>query len=326
MTTMHAWVLDAPGGPEAFHLRERPVPEPGTGQVLIRVRAFGLNRSEWFTRNGDSPAVKLPRVLGIECVGAVESAPGGQFESGQRVAAMMGGMGREFDGSYAEFTCVPAANVFPIETSLGWAELGALPEMLQTTHGSLHVGLGAKPGDTILIRGGTSSIGLATLALAKASRMGVVTTTRSETKRQYLLAAGADEAFVDSGVLVDEIRRQFPRGVDHVLELIGATTLLDSMQCVRPGGVVCMTGILGGSWELDSFRPMDQIPSGVRLTSYSGGADDITVQVLQRYVKLVETGELAVQNGPIWSFEQLREAHATMDSNTAGGKMVVVVP
>ena len=180
MSTMRAWILDAPGGPEAFHLRERPVPEPVAGQVLIRVSAFGLNRSEWFTRIGDSPSVKLPRVLGIECVGEVESAPGGEYEKGQRVATMMGGMGREFDGSYAEFTCVPAANVFAIETSLDWADLGRLPEMLQTAHGSLHVGLGAQPGETILIRGGTSSIGLATLALAKASSIGVVTTTRSE--------------------------------------------------------------------------------------------------------------------------------------------------
>ena len=326
MSTMRAWILDAPGGPEAFHLRERPVPEPVAGQVLIRVSAFGLNRSEWFTRIGDSPSVKLPRVLGIECVGEVESAPGGEYEKGQRVATMMGGMGREFDGSYAEFTCVPAANVFAIETSLDWADLGRLPEMLQTAHGSLHVGLGAQPGETILIRGGTSSIGLATLALAKASSIGVVTTTRSEGKRESLLAAGADEVVVDSGVLVDDIRRHYPGGVDHVLELIGATTLLDSMQCVRPGGVVCMTGILGGSWELERFRPMEHIPAAVRLTCYSGAAGDITVEELQRYVKLVETGELAVQGGPVWGFEQLREAHATMDANTAGGKMVVVVP
>ncbi|MDA1280691.1 MAG: zinc-binding alcohol dehydrogenase family protein [Chloroflexi bacterium] len=326
MITMRAWVLDAPGGPEAFHFRELPVPEPVAGQVLIRIRAFGLNRSEWFTRIGDSPDVKLPRVLGIECVGEVEAAPGGEYDKGQRVAAMMGGMGREFDGSYAEFTCVPATNLFPIDTSLGWAELGALPEMLQTTHGSLHTGLGAQAGDTILIRGGTSSIGLATLALAKASGIGVVTTTRSEKKRESLLAAGADEVFVDSGVLVDEVRRHYPEGVDHALDLIGATTLLDSMQCVRPGGVVCMTGILGGSWELENFRPMEHIPSGVRLTCYSGGAADITVEELRRYVKLVETGELTVQNGPVWEFEQLRDAHATMDANTAGGKMVVVVP
>ncbi len=325
MTSMRAWVLDAPGGADAFELRDLPVPEPTEGQVLIRVCAFGLNRSEWFTRIGDSPDVKFPRVLGIECVGEVMSAPGSEYAPGQTVAAMMGGMGRQFDGSYAEFTCVPAANVFPLETSLDWVKLGALPEMLQTTNGSLHAGLEAKQGDTILIRGGTSSIGLATLALAKASGMTVLTTTRSDSKRESLLAAGADEVFVDSGSLVDEVHRQFPEGVDHVLELIGATTLLDSLQCVRPGGVVCMTGILGGAWELERFRPMEQIPAGVRLTSYSGGAEDITPDELQRYVKLVESGELALQTGPTWQFEQLPKAHETMDANTAGGKMVVVM-
>ncbi|TFH26887.1 MAG: NADPH:quinone reductase, partial [Myxococcales bacterium] len=141
---MKAWRLHEPGGPGAFVLEDLPTPEPEPGRVLIKVRAFGLNRSEWFTRIGESPTVKLPRVLGIECVGTVVSAPGGELEKGQRVAAMMGGMGREFDGSYAEYTSVPAANVFPLETELPWDVVGALPEMLQTCHGSLHTGLGVE--------------------------------------------------------------------------------------------------------------------------------------------------------------------------------------
>ena len=126
---MRAWILRQPGGPEAFELTDIPRPEPQPGHVLIEVRAFGLNRSEWFTRIGESPTVQLPRVLGIECVGTVVRAPGGELEEGQRVAAMMGGMGREFDGSYAEYTSVPAANVFPLETELPWDVVGALPEM-----------------------------------------------------------------------------------------------------------------------------------------------------------------------------------------------------
>lgn len=322
---MKAWRLYTPGGPEAFVLEELPPPEPREGRVLIEVRAFGLNRSEWFTRIGASPSVQLPRVLGIECVGTVVAAPGCDLHEGQRVAAMMGGMGREFDGSYAQFTSVPVTNVFPLQTDLPWDELGALPEMLQTVHGSLHTGLGADEGETLLIRGGTSSIGLTTLAMAKANGLRVISTSRSESKFELLRRAGADEVVVDSGELAATIRESHPAGVDHVLELIGATTLLDSLQCVRPGGVVCMTGILGGQWELPAFRPMDQIPTGVRLTSYSGGASDISREQLQRYVSMVERGELSIHRGPTWTFDQLPLAHQAMDENQANGKMVVVV-
>ncbi len=321
---MHAWRLHHPGGPEAFVLEELPTPSPKEGEVLIRIRAFGLNRSEWFTRNGDSPSVKLPRVLGIECVGTVIEAPGTPFQPGQTVAALMGGMGRRFDGSYAEVTRVPASIVFPLQTTLPWEVLGALPEMLQTVHGSLHTGLGVQPGETLLIRGGTSSIGLTTLALAKHAGLTVWSTSRSEAKADMLRQAGADEVLIDDGELASKVRALRPGGVDRVLELIGATTLLDSLRCARPGGVVCQTGILGGAWVLDRFEPMTDIPSGVRLTAYSGGAGDITAEALQDYVDMVQRGELTLQLGPVWRFEQLREAHEAMDANMAGGKMVVV--
>lgn len=322
---MKAWRLHQPGGPDAFVLEDIPRPEPAAGEVLIEVRAFGLNRSEWFTRIGESPSVKLPRVLGIECVGTVVADPSGELAAGQCVAAMMGGMGRQFDGSYAEYTRVPSSSVFPLQTDLPWEVLGALPEMLQTCHGSLHTGLEVQTGETLLIRGGTSSIGLASLAMAKRAGLEVISTSRSEAKAAVLHAAGADEVVIDAGNVAERVRALRPQGVDRVLELIGATTLLDSLQCARPGGVVCMTGILGGQWELPSFRPMDQIPTAVRLTSYSGGAGDIAREQLQKYVSMVEGGQLEIPRGPMWSFDQLPVAHQAMDENRANGKMVVVV-
>ena len=164
---MRAVVLDAPGPPAALRIRELPVPEPRPGWLLIRVKPFGINRSELHTRLGMAKGVTFPRVLGIEATGVVAAAPGGEVEEGRQVAALMGGMGRTFDGGYAEFTCVPATQVIPFRSELDWATLGAVPEMLQTAHGSLTVGLDAQPGQTLLIRGGTSSIGLATAILAK---------------------------------------------------------------------------------------------------------------------------------------------------------------
>ncbi|MEZ4224745.1 MAG: zinc-binding alcohol dehydrogenase family protein [Polyangiaceae bacterium] len=322
---MKAWRLHTPGGPESFVLEDIPTPKPAEGQVLIEVRAFGLNRSEFFTRVGQSPGVKFPRVLGIECVGTVATDPSGEFAEGQRVAAMMGGMGREFDGSYAEFTQVPSSSVFPLDTQLPWEVLGALPEMLQTCHGSLHAGLAVQPGETLLIRGGTSSIGLATLAMAKLAGLKVISTCRSETKVPLLEASGADEVVLDDGTIAERVRSSNPEGVDRVLELVGTTTLLDSLQCARAGGVVCMTGILGGQWQLASFSPMTDIPTAVRLTAYSGGAGDITPKQLQHYVSMVEQGQLDIRRGPVWTFEQLPQAHRAMDENRANGKMVVVV-
>ncbi len=325
LETMNAYVLETVGGPDALVAQVRPRPTARDGHVLIAVRAFGLNRSEWFTRRGDSPSVVLPRILGIEAVGQVVDAPGTDFRPGQTVAAMMGGMGRDFDGSYAEYTLVPASNVFALETSLPWETLAALPEMLQTTHGSLYHALEIDRADNLLIRGGTSSVGYAALALAKAAGLSVTSTSRSKAKESQLREAGADHVLIDDGRLADQARALRPGGYDRVLELIGATTLLDSLAATRRGGIVCMTGILGGSWALPDFHPMGDIPTAVKLTSYSGESSDITTAQLQHYVTQVQTGALALRTGPVFPFAELVDAHRLMDANKSGGKIVIRV-
>ena len=320
---MKAWIIQKAGGPEQFQLEDIEIPSHRSGWALIRIRAFGLNRSEWFTRIGDSPTVRFPRVLGIECVGEIVDAGGLDLKPGTTVAAIMGGMGRDFDGSYAEYTLVPHECVFAIRTQLAWVKLAALPEMLQTTHGSLHAGLEINHAESLLIRGGTSSIGMAALALAKHAGLIVGTTTRGPGKIDELKAAGADEVWIDNGEISQKINEERTKPYDRVLELIGATTLLDSLRCVGRGGIVCMTGILGGKWVLDDFHPMGDVPTAVKLTSYSGEAADLTPQQLQDYIDLVEEGELEVKTGPVFEFEELVAAHKLMDANQAGGKIVV---
>jgi len=321
---MKAWIIREPGGPEQFVLEEIDAPKARSGWTLIRIRAFGLNRSEWFTRNGDSPSVRFPRILGIECVGELVDSGGMNLEPGTTVAAIMGGMGREFDGSYAEYTLVPNTCVFPVETGMPWDRLAALPEMLQTTHGSLHEGLEIDRAESILIRGGTSSIGMAALALAKKEGLRVGTTTRNPTKVNNLKEAGADEVWIDNGKIHEQIEESIFGLYDRVLELIGTTTLLDSLRCVRKGGIVCMTGILGGKWTLDDFHPMGDIPTAVKLTSYSGEASDLSKDQLEEYLRLIEEGKLVVETGPVFEFEELIQAHKLMDTNQAGGKIVVL--
>ena len=248
---------------------------------------------------------------------------GGDLQPGQAVAAMMGGMGRQFDGSYAEFVLVPRANVFPLQTGLEWGVLGALPEMLQTVHGSLYTGLEIDRARTLLVRGATSSIGFATIALARSEGLEITATTRHAGKSDELLAAGATHVVVDTGSIAESIRAIYPDGIDRVLELVGTTTLLDSLKAARRGGIVCMTGILGGQWTLPEFHPMGDVPTGVKLTSYSGEASDISAEQLQRYVSLVESGELVLKTGPRFGFDRLQEAHELMDSNRANGKIVI---
>jgi NADPH:quinone reductase len=321
--TMRAVVLDGPGPPEALVIRDLPVPDPAVGWVLIRVRAFGLNRSELHTRLGLAQGVTFPRVPGIEAVGVVAKCPGGEFAPGQQVATLMGGMGRVFDGGYAEYTCVPAAQVIPFRSDLDWAVLGAVPEMLQTAYGSLAVGLDAQPGQSILVRGGTSSVGMATAVLARQRGMTVLATTRNPAKSAALTGVGVDHVLIDDGNVARQVRQLFPDGADAALELIGTPTLPDTLRSVRVHGVVCFTGMLSNQWTVHDFYPIEYLPRGVRLTAYGGEAADLPPRLLQDFLDSVAAGMAVVPIGRVYRFDEIVEAHRAMEEDQVSGKLVV---
>lgn len=320
---MRAVVLQGPGPPSALRIREVPIPVPGPGWVLIAVKAFGLNRSELQSRLGLAEGMSWPRILGIEATGVVEACPGGEFLPGQQVAALMGGMGRAFDGGYVEHTCVPASQVVPFTSSLDWPTLGAIPEMLQTANGSLEVGLDAQRGQTLLVRGGTSSVGMATAVLAKRIGMTVLSTTRNPAKSDALVSVGVDHVIIDGGTVAGKVREIVPSGVDSALELIGTPTLPDTLRSTRVHGVVCFTGMLSDQWTVKDFYPIDYLPRGVRLTAYGGEAADLPAQVLQGFIDLVEAGRVRVPIGHVYRLDQIVEAHEAMEAGTMSGKLVV---
>lgn len=254
----------------------------------------------------------------------VVAAPAGEFEPGAKVVTMMGGMGRVFDGGYAEYVVVPASQVISFRSELPWHQLGAVPEMLQTAYGSLAVGVQPEPGDALLIRGGTSSIGLALIVLSKLRGLTVYATTRREQARAQLEQLGADQVLIDHGAIADQLRAIAPEGVDGAVELVGVNTLHDTLRAVRPGGTVCFTGMLSDQWTISEFYPMDWLPNGVRLTAYSGEASDLTPDVLQEFLDAVAAGRATIPVGRVYQLRQIVEAHRDMEAGTVGGKGVVL--
>lgn len=325
---MRAVVLSESGGFDKLVIKDVPVPRPQPGWVRIRVKALGVNESEVTSRKGlSSPDFTMPRVLGIECVGVVDEAPkGSDLKPGQKVATLMGGMGRSFDGAYAEYTVVPISQVIPFETNLPWDVVGALPEMFQTAYGSLTKGLALRGNESLLIRGGTSTVGLSASTIAKEMGAVVIATTRRADRVEMLRDLGVDHVVVDRGTIAGSVRAIFPEGVDAALELVGGRTLQDTLQATRVHGTVCFTGALSDEWVIPAFSPLGYIPFGVRLTAYGGEAADLPADVFNRQLQAIADGRMKVSVAKVYrGLEGVREAQAALEAGTAPGKHVVVL-
>ncbi|HEY3086929.1 MAG TPA: zinc-binding dehydrogenase [Jatrophihabitantaceae bacterium] len=322
-TTMRAAVCVRAGGPEVLEIRALPVPAVREGWSVVQVKGAGLNRSELRTRQGHSPSVTFPRVLGIECVGIVAASTDPRVPDGTTVAAVMGEMGREFDGGYAEYALLPNSLLMPISTTLPWEILAALPETYLTALGSLDA-LGVVPGSRLLIRGGTSSVGMAAVSIASGHDVEIAATTRRPDRTDALTAAGVDHVLVDDGAsLAASLHTVWPESPDYVLDLVGASTAVSSLHLVRPGGTVCVSGSLSG-WLIPEFEPIAMIPSGTKLTAFHSDSVKGSAGLLQRVVREVEAGVYRPNLDRVFGLDDIVAAHRYMENNQGTGKLVVV--
>ncbi|MFE4604508.1 zinc-binding dehydrogenase [Kitasatospora indigofera] len=325
---MKAIVISAYGGPEMLHVTELPDPVPGPGEVLIRVKAFGLNHAEAYMRAGAWGEVAA--VPGIECAGLVEADPSGRLATGTRVVAILGGMGRTRNGSYAELVTVPATNVAAVHSRLGWAELAAVPEVYATAWNGLFGNLGLRPGELVLVRGATSSLGQAAVDLAVTHGASVLATTRNPAHVPLLEQLGAEQVLIDDGHLAAQVHRD-GHIVDAVFDLVGNNALRDSLAAVGPRGRVCQLGFLGGFEPVHEFNPITDLPSGVQLSFFGSafvlGSPEfpLTDVPLDEIYARVESGASAA--GPVRTFRfgEIVEAYRVLEAGTALGKMTVTV-
>jgi NADPH:quinone reductase-like Zn-dependent oxidoreductase len=324
---MRAVVIKEYGGPEVLALEERPEPKAKPGHVIIDVKAFGLNRAETYMRSGAWGDVA--EITGIECVGVVKSDASGQFAPGQKVAALMGGMGRLINGSYAEATQIAATNVVPLTSELSWEDLAAISESYATAWSAVCGNLGISPGQTLVVRGATSALGQAAINIATEMGVHVIATTRNAKRRPALEALGASEVLLESTELSKGVREQHPKGVDAVLDIIGNSTVLDSLAMARRSGRVCLVGLLDHVESLRNFKPLFQMPHfGVHFSafvSWSFGTPECPLSDIpfQTIVDRAASGAYKAKPVRVFRFEEIRQAHRLLEANEAGGKVVV---
>lgn len=317
MAQMKAAVIYQAGGPEQLKVEMVQKPEVKPGWSLVKVKGFGINHSEIFTRKGESPSVKFPRILGIECVGLVEESTSPSLVPGQKVVSFMGDMGRAYDGGYAEYCLLPNDNIFPIDSNLSWPEIAAIPETYYTAFMSLK-NLRVNANDKVLVRGATSGVGIAFLKLlrGKYPKIYCAGTSRSEKKRAMLEEAGFDEVIIDQDNVL-----QTEKSFDRILDLIGPAAMLDTFKHINKQGIICITGLLGNKWSFD-FEPLEQLPNSTYLTiANSGDRNHDDVQDLFAYI---EQYHVNVQPEKVFSLDEIQDAHRYLESSKSFGKVVVI--
>jgi NADPH2:quinone reductase len=329
---MKAIVVESFGSPSNLIVKNVPKPVPQPGFVLIHIKAFGLNHAEMHMRRGEW--VESMPIIGIECVGIVEACPGREYEMGTAVSALMGGLGRTLNGSYAEYTIAPAGNVVSLSSSeeqlpLPWDQLAAIPESYATAWTCLFRNLEVREGQTLLVRGSTSALGRAAVNLAVSRKVRVVATTRTPDHHTELVRMGAEMIEEEGPGLPERMNLSDDGKFDAVLDLVGNSTLLESLTLVRRGGRLCLAGWLGGLEPIQDFNPLLQMASGIHFSFFGSfvfgdKAFPLSDVPLRDIVQMVADGKFEAKPSKVFKFGEIQEAHRVMEANKANGKMVAL--
>ena len=320
---MKAVVLEKTCKAKDLKVSQIAIPKVEKDKVLVKVKGFGINRSEIILRDheADEDYITLPRVPGIECIGEIADPSNSSFEKGDIVACLMGGMGRTFNGSYEEYALIPIKNTFKIQDatleSLSLEEIISIPETYFTAFGSLYECLDLKSTDTLFIRGGTSALGISAIQLAKATGSRIIATSRNEEGIEKLNGLDIDKAIIDDGEIGEKVLKTCPEGVEKILDLIGPSHMKDTMNALKFRGILCVTGILGGVEYIENFDPITDVPNGKYLTGFFSNYP--TQKMFEFIIKNEIKPDIAVVFNDL---EDIPKAHMLMESNKAQGKII----
>ena len=326
---MRAFVVHHPGGPEALELEEVPDPAPRDGWVLIDVRAIGLNRAEAIVRSGGfGDSVHFPRITGIECVGVVADGGGTDLKPGETVAAVMGGMGIGFDGSYADHVLMPRSNVLPLTTDLEWAELGAIPETFLTAFGCLEMVDALDVPARVLMRPGASALGLAVAQIVADLGGETIGVTRSVGKRDAMLAGGMTHVLVSDGPVAADVASIWPDGPTAVIDAVGSNaSLTDDLAMLGDTRRLCIAGTLADNYGTASTDETASMLERPNVSFYSSDAihSDTDTGKLQAIVDKVAQRSYSVNIAETVDFGKMIEVHRNMEANAYAGKVVAIL-
>lgn len=324
---MRAIIVTKPGGPEILEEQSRPLPEPGLGQIRVRIHASALNRADLLQRRGAyaPPPGASPDIPGLEYAGEVDAVgpETSLWAAGSRVMGITGG------GGHAEYLCVHEREAIPVPSALSWEDAAAIPEVFLTAYDALVHRLALRPGERLLIHAIGSGVGTAALQLGLLAGAVVIGTSRSADKltraRELGLAVGVDTSRDDwlsriAGVTDDQ-------GVDAVLDLVGGNFLAGNITVLAPHGRLVLVGLTAGARaELNLAAVLGKrlhIIGTVLRTRSLEEKIALAREFSDRIVPLFDSGRLRPIVDRVFPFSEIRAAHELMESNANFGKIVL---